>query len=109
MNEFSEAITLNECSNAGLDIHLYFNPQIGYYTAFGVSAFLADHIINGMKSFSDEFQMPVMIVSPGEIASLRNTTEEVCHEQRRYCHFRLRHAIGLDGYVQWVKKLKSRV
>lgn len=108
MEDLSVTITANEQSNDGTDIHLYFNPQIGFYTAFGVSAFIADHVINGIKSFSDEYQMPVMIVSANEVRSLRNATNKVEHEPHRYYHFKSRNFIGTVGYAKWTNALKRK-
>lgn len=107
MEELGTAITLNECANDGSDIHLYFNPKIGFYTAYGLSAYIADHIVEGPKSFSDEYQMPVMIIAPGEVLSLRSATEKVQHMQHEYYHFKSRSMIGTEGYAKWVKSLKK--
>ena len=36
-----EIIIANEVQNDGKTIHLYFNPEVGFYLAFGFSAFFA--------------------------------------------------------------------
>ena len=93
-----------------MDIHLYFNRQIGYYTAYGISAFLADHIIEGIKSYSEEFQLPVIIIPSGEVASLRNATNKVEHIPHNYYHFQLRNDyVGKTGYAKWANGLKKKV
>ena len=108
MEDFSAAIRQNERSNEGSDIHLYFNPIIGFYTAFGISAFIADHIIDGMKAFSDEYQMPVMIISPHEVLSLRSATNKIQHEPHHYYHFVTRSKVGTEGYTKWTNQLKRK-
>ena len=106
MEEFSEAIKQHESANDGMDIHLYFNSQIGFYTAYGMSAFLADHIVDGIKAYSDWFQMPVMIIIPNEVISLRNATTKVEHIPHQYYHFRLRNDyIKKEGYTKWLNQI----
>ncbi len=108
MEDFYAAVEQNEAANDGTDIHLYFNPQIGLYTAFGVSAFLADHIIEGIRSYSEAFQKPVIIISPGEVRSLRNATNKVQHDPHRYYHLKTHSVMGLVGYVKWTNGLKKK-
>ena len=109
MVDINKTISQNESENKGMEIYLYFNPEIGFYTTYGVSAFLADHIIEGPKAFSDAYQMPVMIVTPGEVQSLRNSTQKLEHEAHSFYHFRLRNPIGADGYAKWAQSLKKKV
>ncbi len=99
-------VIANESINEGQDIHLYFDPQIGFYVTFGLSAFLAEHIVDGLKSFSDALQMPVMIVTPEEVLALRSATDKVEHVAHQYYHFRVRGEIGKAGYDKWAKKTK---
>lgn len=109
MEEFNADIAQIERDNGGMDIHLFFNLQVGYYTAYGVSAFLVDHIVEGFKSFSTSYQMPVVILPKGEVISLRNATIKVSHDPQRYYHLQLRQPIGLIGYERWATNLKASV
>ena len=109
MDDMNTVIVQNEQANSGRDIHIFFNSPIGYYTAYGLSAFLADHIIEGLKSYSEAYEMPVIIVSPGEVLSLRGATNKVAHEPRKYYHFTLKYPIGKEGYVKWTNSLKRKV
>lgn len=109
MEEFNADIAQIEQENGGMDIHLFFNPQVGCYTAYGVSAFLADHIVEGFKSFSTTLQLPVVLLPKGEVISLRNATVKISHDPHRYYHLRLRQPIGLIGYARWASKLNAGV
>ena len=106
MEDNTPTVIANEQSNEGRDIHLYFEPRIGFYATYGLSAFLADHIIDGLKSYSDALQMPVMIVTPDEVRALRGATDKVEHVAHQYYHFRVRGEIGKAGYDKWAKKTK---
>ncbi len=106
MEDYTPTAIVNEQANEGWDIHLYFDQRIGFYVTFGLSAFLADHIIEGLCSFSETLQLPVMIVKPEEVLALRGSTDKVEHTVHQYYHFRLRNEIGRVGYEKWAKKSK---
>ena len=109
MEEFYPDIAQIEQGNEGMDIHLFFNSQVGCYTAYGVSAFLVDHFVEGFKSFSTTLQLPVVLLPKGEVISLSNATVKISHDPQRYYHLRLRQPIGLVGYERWASILNAAV
>ena len=106
MEDYISTAVVNEQANEGHDIHLYFDPRIGFYVTFGLSAFLAEHIIDGLKSYSDTLQMPVMIVTAEGVLALRGATLKVEHLPHQYYHFKLKTGIGKVGYDKWAAKIK---
>ena len=66
-----EEITINEVQNDGKTIHLYFNPEIGLYVAYGFSAFFAAHIVDVIAAFSEDLQMPVALMRKPDVSELR--------------------------------------
>ena len=102
----TDVITLNECANDGKTIYLYFNNEVGFYTAYGFSAFLVAHVVDPVCSFSVEMQMPVALVNPGQILELRRSLNKLAHTKHTFYKFVLRNAIGTDGYAKWTNDLK---
>lgn len=102
------AITLNECANDGKTIYLYFNNAVGFYTAYGFSAFLVAHVVDPICSFSTEMQMPVALVNHEQIHELRRSLNKLSHMEQTFYKFALRTAIGIDGYAKWTNALKNR-
>lgn len=103
----TETITLNECVNDGKTIYLYFNEAVGFYTAYGFSAFLVSHIVDPVCSFSTELQMPVALINSAQIFELRRSLIKLSHTEHTYYKFGLRTAIGIDGYDKWTNSLKK--
>lgn len=104
-----DIIIKKEAENEGADIYLYYDDAIGFYVAYGFSAFLADHIADGPKSFSTALMKPVMILHPTAVIALRNATQKLEHKPKEYYHFALRYGIAADGYAKWEEELKSKV
>lgn len=104
MNE--DVILKNEKMNDKKTIHLYFNSEIGLYVAYGISAFYVTHIINAMASYSEDLQLPVVLMRKKEVSELRLATIKKQHDYHRYYHLELKHVLGLDGYNRWVDSVK---
>ena len=102
----NELIVMNEVENDGKTIHLYFNPEIGMYVAYGFSAFFVSHIVNIISSFSDEFQMPVSLMRKSNVEELRLSTTKHVHDYHQYYRLELKKPIDLDGYVDWANSVK---
>ena len=103
----TDVITLNECANNGKTIYLYFNNQVGFYTAYGFSAFLVAHVVDPISSFSTELQMPVALVNPEQILELRRSLTKLQHTEKTFYKFELKNEIGMDGYAKWTNNLKK--
>ena len=101
-----DIITLNEVANDGKAIHLYFNPEVGLYVAYGFSAFFAAHIVDVIASFSEEMQMPVALLRKPDVAELRASTNKLQHDYHVYYKLELKHELPLDDYARWVDSVK---
>lgn len=101
-----ETIVQNEEQNDGSSIYLYYNGEVGFYTAYGYSAFLVTHVAEVVCSYSPALQMPVALVGRNGVMELRRSLKKKKHEVQSYYHFGLRTAIGKNGYARWVKSLK---
>lgn len=99
-----ELIIANEASNDGQTMHLYFNTEIGLYTAYGMSAFLASHIVEGyLTAFSEEYNLPVLFLGRTHIDALRRDTIKDLHQEHIYYKFTLKRPLGTKGYEKWIK------
>ena len=101
-----EIIIFNEVQNDGKTIHLYFNPEVGLYVAFGFSAFFASHIVNAITAFSEEMQMPVMLLRKADVDELRMSTIRIQHDYHEYYKLELKHKLPLDDYARWASTTK---
>lgn len=101
-----DLITINEVTNDGKTIHLYFNSEIGLYVAFGFSAFFAAHIVDVIASFSEDMQMPVALMSKPDVNELRLSTIKHQHDYHVYYKLELKHELPLDDYARWVDSVK---
>lgn len=101
-----DLITENEVKNDEKTIHLYFNPEVGLYTAYGFSAFFVSHIVNTICSFSEDLQMPVALMRKPTVEELRRSTVREQHDYHEYYKLGLKRPISLDGYVRWANSVK---
>lgn len=101
-----EEITINEVQNDGKTIHLYFNPEIGLYVAYGFSAFFAAHIVDVIAAFSEDLQMPVALMRKPDVSELRLSTVKHQHDYHQYYKLELKHELPLDDYARWVDSVK---
>ena len=101
-----EIIIFNEVQNDGKTIHLYFNAEVGLYTAFGFSAFFASHIVDVITAFSEEMQMPVALMRKADVEELRMSTIKLQHDYHEYYKFELKHKLPLDNYPRWANSTK---
>lgn len=101
-----DIIIQNEEQNDGQTIYLYFNDEVGFYTAYGYSAFLITHVVEPICSYSKSYDMPVVLVGNGEIMELRRSLKKIKHTIHSFYQFGLRTAVGKSGYTRWVKKFK---
>lgn len=101
-----DLISLNEVENDGKTIYLYFNREVGLYTAYGFSAFLVAHVVDPVCSFSEELQMPVVLVNKSQVEELRHSLNKIQHTEKTFYQFSLKNVIGVEGYAKWTNKLK---
>ena len=103
-----EKIVLNEVQNDGGTVHLYYNEMVGAYTAYGLSAFYVSHVVEPSYSYSEEMQLPVVILNQRQVLELRQTLVKEAHQKKSYYRFRTRIPIGEKGYRSWVNDVRRR-
>ena len=106
MSVDKELIIRNELDNDGKTIHLYFNPEIGLYVAYGFSAFFAAHIVSAVAAFSEDLEMPVVLMRKPDVTELRRSTLRLVHEYHQYYRLEMKKEMGLDNYVRWANGTK---
>lgn len=102
-----ELIRGAESANDGKSVFLFFNEEVGYYTAFGISAFLVSHIVDPVISYSPAVELPVALINKYQILELRRSLKKREHVEHHYYNFELRRNIGRAGYDAWVDKAKD--
>ncbi len=106
-------ITLNETQNDGSVIHLYYNPQVGVWTAYGLSAyglrlFGKTHRQDNPRGFSEDMQMPCTIADKFTIDKLFRVIGTELRRDESYLQFKLKHRVNPDAYTKWTNKLKNK-
>lgn len=66
-----DKITLQEKTNDGQSVFLYYDAMAGVYLAFGLSAYYTTFVTNSFMSYSEVMQMPVALLKRNNIKSLR--------------------------------------
>ena len=102
-----EKIKRNEEENDWKTVFLYYNNEIGFYTAYGISAFLVSHVVEPVCSFAPDLMLPVALVNKEEILELRQTLNKLQHTEKTFYQFALKRPMGgTQGYTRWVDSLK---
>jgi len=102
-----ETILQNEEQNDGSTVFLYYNDEVGFYTAYGFSAFLVSHVVEPVCSFSPSLQLPVVLVDKSQIMELRRSLKKIKHTVQSFYQFGLRTPVGKNGYARWAKSLNK--
>jgi hypothetical protein len=106
----SDIIKQNEDINIGKYIHLYFNEEIGMYTAYGLSAYLVTYVVDPILSYSIAVQMPVALLKREHAEICRRSLKKLKHEMHRYYLFELTNSLPKDeNYERWELSLKSKL
>lgn len=103
-----DGITLREVTNDGQSIFLYYDTMAGVYTAYGLSAYYTTLVTDPNMSYSEEMQMPVVLLGRTHILCLRQSLEIVEHQLKLYYRFKLKTAVGEAGYAKWASKLRQQ-
>lgn len=101
----TEIITRNEVMNDGRTIHLYFNGFIGLYAAYGYSAYLLCENTKARISYSDDMQMPVVVINSVHLGELKNTLKVDTH-RKGYYRFLVDNALNEDEYTEWANQVR---
>lgn len=99
-----ERIILQEKSNDGQTINLYYDVMAGVYLAYGLSAYYTTLITEPYLSYSDEMNMPVALLRKEHILYLRQSSRKEEHEMKSYYRFILKSSVGDGGYDKWIQK-----
>ena len=102
----NENITMNEVENDGRTIHLYFNGVVGLYAAYGLSAFILSQLTEVKPSFSDDMQMPVVVINHARYELLKEKLI-VVREARNYRCLWVEEPIDEQAYDEWVDVIRS--
>lgn len=98
-----EIICRREIENDGQTVHVYFEPIIGLYQAFGLSAYYATMAVDAVMSYSETLRMPVVLMSKRQLAELRQSMKMIDHPDGEYYCFQTRSYIGDEGYERWIE------
>lgn len=97
-------IISQEASNDGQTVFLFYDAEEGCYKAFGQSAYYADMVTNGRLYYSEELQIPVMLLNKQAVLDLRVTMTIVEHRMHEYYRLKTKTKIGEAGYERWKEK-----
>lgn len=101
----NELITINEVRNDGKAIHLYFNGLVGLYTAYGYSAFALSRITKVNAAYSDNMQMPVVVINPAHLEELLIKTKVEKHTNGYYCLL-VEEGFDENEYSEWADQVR---
>lgn len=108
-----DVIVKNEVMNDGGSIHIYFSEKYKEFVAFGFSAFQAMKTLKAKEltlrqDYSDEFQMPMVIISKGQLeailkagVALKGTVEGKYYQVRSFV------AMDENAYGDWAEFLRK--
>lgn len=102
----NENICLNEERNDGRTIHLYFNGLVGLYAAYGLSAYILSKQTEVSPSYSDDKQMPVVVINMAHYELLKEKLK-VAKELKNYRCLKVEKAVASHEYEEWVAKIRS--
>ena len=104
--KMNEIITINEVKNDGSYIHLYFNAWLGLYVAYGVSAYLMSKQTEVSPSYSEDMQMPVVVINVAHYDLLKQQLEVLKKDNNYRC---LKSDIPYDDddYTAWASEIRG--
>lgn len=101
----NEIITINEVMNDGKCIHLYYNGLIGLYTAYGYSAFILSKLTNVKAAFSENMQMPVVVINTTHLSEVIKDLK-VVKQEKGYYLLSAENLIDEKEYYGWVREIR---
>ena len=103
-----DIILKQEETNDGQTVFLYYDTMAGVYLAYGLSAYYTTLVTDPYMSFSEEMKMPVALLRRNHVSDLRQSMTKVEHTIKTSYVFRLRYALGPEGYEKWAEKILKR-
>ena len=104
----NEIVTINEVRNDGRSIHLYYNGLMGLWTAYGVSAFILSNVTTVNASYSENLQMPVVVINTAHLELVKQKLNVAKYKNGYYC-LTVEKAIDKDVYKEWAASLREGV
>ena len=110
----TQTITIDEYNNAGSLINLYYNESIGEWCAYGFSAyrlwlFCKSNGYNTLQSFSQEMQMPCLIIAKNAFMQLLQNMTDITEQIDSHIRIIMPEKITMNAYREWVKTLRSKI
>lgn len=108
-------VVKNEVMNDGGSIHIYYSEMYHGFVAYGFSAFLAMKTLNAKEIeveqvYSTEFQMPMVIISKGQMeeflhggVTLQGTVEGKYYYVQSFI---VLNEAAYDEWAQWLREMK---
>ena len=103
-----DKITLQEETNDGQSVFLYYDAMAGVYLAYGLSAYYTTMVTDPYMSYSELMHMPVALLRRNHIKDLRQSLVKVEHTEKQFYRFQMRQKIGKEGYERWVQALLAK-
>lgn len=104
----SSIIVGRESENDGRTVYMYFNNEVGFYTAYGFSAFYLCHVIDPIMAFSTALDLPVVLVNNSQVLELRHSLKKIEHIKHCFYHFETKNEIGYEGYDKWLRTINQQ-
>ena len=110
----TQTITIDEYNNDGSLINLYYNESIGEWCAYGFSAyrlwlFCKSNGYNTLQSFSQEMQMPCLIIAKNAFMQLLQNMTDITEQIDSHIRIIMPEKITMNAYREWVKTLRSKI
>ena len=103
-----DKISLQEETNDGQSVFLYYDAMAGVYLAYGLSAYYTTMVTDPYMSYSEMMHMPVAMLRRNHIKDLRQSLVKVEHTQKQYYRFQMQRKIGKEGYERWLQELLAK-
>ena len=103
-----EKVVINEVTNEGRVVHVYFNKMTGLNISFGLSAYIVTRYVpDVLQSYSDELQMPVVQLTKEQTGKLYSTLHVMNDPKKGHVLIELEQNIDESGYTEWASKLRE--
>jgi hypothetical protein len=107
-DRYNEIITMNEVTNNGRQVHLYYEPSKNEFQAYGYSAYIIAHAFPSvMPSYAEDEQMPMVEVDDYLISRLKKKLDEIRYIENEYYLMEAEKPINENDYTCWVAKVRG--
>ena len=106
-----EIIKQNEYKNDGLQAHLYYNPLMDMWLAYGYSSYIVRLYVkqcgyDSLRGFSEELLMPCTVVPGSTINNIRQSVKVIDEKANEYLAYSVDKHFDMNDYTEWTAKLK---